>query len=130
MRVLCRKVSGGNKVSDSPGNMDSHCTSAPRPRLFEADQQRRASVLLDRIADGDADVGCGRHGRKLCASPRVEFLRQLHVAHAAPQNNRLLEQWMFRTQCAQLFETRLNICNEAGEEEEEEEEEVKGCDPN
>ncbi len=39
--------------------------------------------FLDGVADGQADVGCGRNGRKLRASLRAEFLRQLHVADAA-----------------------------------------------
>jgi hypothetical protein len=82
-------VRGGKCVSASSGDMDSHCTSAPRSRLLRVIKRNKksgASVLLDRIADGDADVGCGRHGRKLRASFGIDFLRQLHVAHAAPQH--------------------------------------------
>jgi len=33
----------------------------------KTEQQSGASVFLDGVADGHADVGCGRHGRKLRA---------------------------------------------------------------
>jgi hypothetical protein len=58
----------------------------------KAEQQSGAIGLRDGVADGDPDVGCGRHGRKLRASFGAEFLRQLHVGHASLH---LRRQWIY-----------------------------------